>query len=105
MSFVSDSQAPIFFETIRVPANNNDGAREMIYARLVADRPNAIFHLGDMVAIGFYEASWLSADRFLRRASAAHIPVFPTLGNHELDIFMTLVESVTGRLRLILDKI
>ena len=84
VSFVSDTQSPLFFETIRLPANNNDSAREMIYARLLADRPNAIFHLGDMVAIGFIEATWRSTDRFLSRASAAHVPVFPTLGNHEL---------------------
>ncbi len=86
VSFVSDSQNPIFIEMLRLPANHNDRAREMIFARLLADWPNGIFHLGDMVAIGFYEGTWRSTDRFLHRASAAHIPVFPTLGNHELMI-------------------
>jgi len=87
VSFVSDSQSPIFFETLRIPSNNNDLAREMIYTRLVADRPNGIFHLGDMISIGLYAATWRSTDSLLSHASAAHIPVFPTLGNHELMIF------------------
>jgi 3',5'-cyclic AMP phosphodiesterase CpdA len=84
VSFVSDTQSPLFFETLRIPANNNDSAREMIYGRLLVDRPNGIFHLGDMIAIGLYMPTWRSTDRFLNRASAAHVPVFPTLGNHEL---------------------
>ena len=87
VSFVSDSQSPIFIETLRLPSNNNDRAREMIYTQLLADRPNGIFHLGDMIAFGFYESTWRSTDGFLSRASAMHIPVFPTLGNHELMIF------------------
>jgi len=87
VSFVADSQSPIFFETLRIPSNNNDSAREMIYSRLVTDRPNAIFHLGDMISLGFYTTPWKSTDRFLNRASRAHIPVFATLGNHELMLF------------------
>jgi hypothetical protein len=85
--FVSDTQEPIFFETLRIPANHNNTAREMIYSRLVADRPCGIFHLGDMISIGDFPSTWRSTDRFLDRASAAHIPVLPTLGNHELLVF------------------
>ena len=84
VSFVSDTQSPIFLEELRLRPNNNDSAREMIYRALLADRPNAVFHLGDMIAIGLYAPTWKSTDRFLARAAAAGIPVFPTLGNHEL---------------------
>lgn len=87
VSFVSDSQSPIFVEKFWLRANNNDSAREMIHSRMLADRPNAIFHLGDMVAIGLYDATWRSTDIFLERAREAHVPVFPTLGNHELMFF------------------
>lgn len=84
VSFVSDTQSPIFFEELRLRPNHNDSAREMIYRALLADRPNAVFHLGDMIAIGLYAPTWKSTDRFLARAAGAGIPVFPTLGNHEL---------------------
>jgi hypothetical protein len=86
VSFVSDTQSRIFLEELYLRANNNDSAREMIYSALLADRPNAIFHLGDMIALGLYAPTWQSTDRFLARAAAAGIPVFPTLGNHEIMI-------------------
>jgi hypothetical protein len=89
VSFVSDTQSPIFIEELVLPANHNSRAREMIYTRLLADQPNGIFHLGDMIAVGFLGGTWKSTDRFLRRAAAANVPVFPTLGNHELMIFPT----------------
>jgi hypothetical protein len=87
ISFVSDTQSPFFFEEFRLPPNNNEGATAMIDRALLADRPNGIFHLGDMNAFGLYAPSWESTDRFLARAAADHIPVFPTLGNHELMFF------------------
>jgi hypothetical protein len=89
VSFVSDTQSPIFIEELILPANHNGRAREMIYTRLLADQPNGIFHLGDMIAIGFLGGTWKSTDRFLHRAAEANVPVFPTLGNHELMIFPT----------------
>jgi len=84
VAFVSDSQSPLFLETFRLSTNHNDVAREMIYAQILADRPDAVFHLGDMVSIGPYRASWRSTDAFLEKARTARIPVFATLGNHEL---------------------
>ena len=84
VSFESDSQSPLFFETLFIRPNNNDSAREMIYRNIVADRPNGIFHLGDMISMGGDLTTWKSTDIFLNRASRAHIPVFATLGNHEL---------------------
>jgi hypothetical protein len=87
VSFVSDSQSPIFFETLWISSNNNDKAREMIYSQILADRPNGVFHLGDMISIGFYQATWRSTDAFLDRARDTHIPVFATLGNHEVMLF------------------
>ncbi len=85
--FVSDTQGPIFIETLLIPPNRNDVAREMILAEILRDNPNAIFHLGDMIAIGLYAATWQAIDEFLARARTAQIPVFPTLGNHELMLF------------------
>ncbi len=85
--FVSDAQSPIFIEEAKLHPNNNDMAREMIYSRMLADRPNCIFTLGDMVSLGFFQSAWKSYDVFLDRARNAHVPVFPTLGNHELMLY------------------
>jgi len=85
--FVSDTQSPIFIETLVIPSNRNAAARDLILAQILRDNPNAVFHLGDMIAIGFFEATWRAMDGFLARARAAAVPVFPTLGNHELMLF------------------
>lgn len=96
--FVSDTQSPIFIETLRIPSNRNDVAREMILAQILRDDPNAVFHLGDMIPVGLYAATWHAVDEFLTRARAAHIPVFPTLGNHELMLFPSYgIEQVLDR--------
>ncbi len=87
VEFISDAQSPIFIEEVKLPANNNDKAREMIYSSVLADHPNAVFTLGDMASLGFYLSTWESYDGFLNRARKSGIPVFPTLGNHELMLF------------------
>jgi 3',5'-cyclic AMP phosphodiesterase CpdA len=85
--FLSDAQSPLLIEETKLRPNHNDEAREMIYAQMLADHPNCIFTLGDMESLGFYGATWHSFDSFLERARKHHIPVFPTLGNHELILF------------------
>ncbi len=87
MDFVSDAQSPLLIEEIKLPANHNDSARSMIVSSILADRPNAIFTLGDMVSLGFYHSTWKSFDSFLDRAGKAGIPLYPLLGNHELIFF------------------
>jgi 3',5'-cyclic AMP phosphodiesterase CpdA len=82
--FVSDSQSPIFIEKVKLPSNNNERAREMIFSQMLAERPDGIFTLGDMVSIGLYHRTWVALDDFLDRARKARIPVFPILGNHEV---------------------
>ncbi len=98
VEFVSDTQIPIFVETLSISPNRNDDAREIITAQILRDNPNAVFHLGDMAAIGFYGATWHAMDDFLARARTAHVPVFPALGNHELMLFPSYgIEQVSDR--------
>ncbi len=85
--FVSDAQGALVMEEIVLRANNNDGAREMIFSQILADRPDCIVTLGDMVSLGFMPSAWKSYDDFLARARKARVPVFPTLGNHELMLY------------------
>jgi hypothetical protein len=85
--FVSDAQSPLFIEEAKLKPNNNDKAREMIFSQMLADHPNCVFTLGDMASLGFYQSTWKSFDNFLDRARKERVPVFATLGNHELMIF------------------
>lgn len=82
--FLSDSQEPIFFETLVLPENNNEQATQLIFDDVLRTRPNAVVHLGDMVALGFDSCSWEPLDIFRLKLWKQHIPFFPTLGNHEL---------------------
>jgi 3',5'-cyclic AMP phosphodiesterase CpdA len=85
--FVSDAQGPLFVEEAVLKANNNNKAREIIFNQMLADHANAIFTLGDMASLGFYQSTWKSFDNFLSRARVERVPVFATLGNHELMIY------------------
>lgn len=85
--FDSDAQSPIFIEETRLSPNHNDQAREMIYSQMLADHPNCIFTLGDMASLGFLTSTWKSFDDFLDRARTEGVPVFPTIGNHEVMIY------------------
>jgi hypothetical protein len=82
--FVSDAQSPIFLEKLKLRSNNNDRAREMICTQMLAERPDGIFTLGDMVSLGWYRLTWEWFDKFLHSAREAKVPIFPILGNHDL---------------------
>jgi len=84
---VSDTQSPIWVEELFLSSNNNEIARDSLFNHIVESRPNAIFHLGDLVSFGFSDASWEAIDSFLNKLSKFQIPFYPTLGNHELMIF------------------
>jgi 3',5'-cyclic AMP phosphodiesterase CpdA len=75
------------FERLVLSSNNNESARRMIYSAIRAEQPDAVFHLGDMVATGFYGASWESIDGFVDSLRHDTIPFYPIMGNHELMFF------------------
>jgi hypothetical protein len=52
VAFVSDTQSPIFPETIALPRNNNELARAKIFDSIFGFRPHSVFHLGDLVSLG-----------------------------------------------------
>jgi 3',5'-cyclic AMP phosphodiesterase CpdA len=90
VAFVSDSQEPLWIEKLRLKANRNDEAWEAIARDMLDARPRAIVHLGDMVALGFWDAGWTAVDSFLVRTQRVRIPVYPAIGNHELMLFPRL---------------
>jgi hypothetical protein len=85
--FVSDTQQPIWIETLALAKNHNEHATQMIFANILQERPNAVVHFGDMVAWGFDHSSWTPLDTFRVQLHRLRIPLFPALGNHELLLF------------------
>jgi acid phosphatase type 7 len=61
----------------------NAGARRALVERISSERPAAIFIGGDLVYEGHDPADYRTFQTETSAWSAAHIPVFPALGNHE----------------------
>lgn len=93
VAFVSDTQSPLFPETIRLSRNNNELARSRIFDSILRFRPNSVFHLGDLVSLGFYDPSWEAIDAFLDQLNPLGIEFHPVLGNHEQMLFTREGES------------
>ncbi len=85
--FLSDTQDPIWFERIFLAGNRNTTASDLILNQIVDEDIKAVFHLGDLVSIGYDQKGWYRIDRFLSQLKTRHIPFYPTLGNHELFLF------------------
>ncbi len=81
---LSDTQAPLFWETLILPRTRNDEARQKILELVLQEPdPAAVFHLGDTVARASEEKDWKPIDDFLVRLRARDIPVYGAMGNHE----------------------
>ncbi len=90
---ISDTQSPLWVEELFLNSNNNEEARDILFTRIIDSRPNAIFHLGDLVSLGFYDESWEAIDTLLKKLYKFQIPFYPTLGNHELLILSDAGEA------------
>ena len=91
--FMSDTQSPIWIETLVLDRNNNELAREKIFSEILSLNPGAVFHFGDLVSLGFYENDWESIDNFTDSLSNNGIGFYPTLGNHELFLYPKVGEK------------
>jgi 3',5'-cyclic AMP phosphodiesterase CpdA len=81
---LGDTQAPLFWETLILPRNRNEEARQKIMELILSEPdPAAVIHLGDLVALGSEEEGWKPIDDFLARLRARKIPVYGAMGNHE----------------------
>jgi len=90
---ISDTQDPLWVEELFLSSDNNETARNILFNHIIDSQPDAVFHLGDLVSIGFYDKSWFAIDQFLTNLSKSQIPFYPTLGNHELMFFSDAGES------------
>lgn len=82
--FLSDTQAPTFFETLRLKSDRNEEATRLILDQ--AGRESgmaAAFFLGDLTRAASNDTNWRTVDEFLGRLKTQGVPVFAAAGNHE----------------------
>ena len=56
----------------------------MIFNDVKAVHPSGFFILGDLVSLGYKKNKWTAIDSYIKRCTQDSIPVYATLGNHEL---------------------
>ena len=81
--FVSDTQEPLFAETLIRKAKFNQTATKMIFEDILKKRPQNVFLLGDIVAAGSKPRRWRQVDKFLDSVRTKGGAVWACLGNHE----------------------
>ncbi|HEY2583087.1 MAG TPA: metallophosphoesterase family protein [Mucilaginibacter sp.] len=84
IAFASDTQAPMAIEKILLKSDHNEKATEMIFKDIISVRPSSLFIMGDVVSLGYKDSKWKSMDVYLKWCSDKKIPVYATLGNHEV---------------------
>jgi hypothetical protein len=84
IAFASDTQEPMWVETLFLKSNRNLEATKMIFKDVDAIHPSAFFILGDVVSLGKSNGAWKNIDRYIKQTTQDSIPVYATLGNHEV---------------------
>jgi len=84
IAFTSDTQEPMWVEKILLKSNHNQKATEMIFKDVLALRPSGFFILGDAVSLGYKNKKWAAIDACIKQCTIDSIPVYATLGNHEV---------------------
>jgi hypothetical protein len=98
IAFTSDTQEPMWIEKLLLKQDHNLKATEMIFRDVDSLRPSGLFILGDVVSLGRKAKAWKHIDSYLKQCTADHIPVYATLGNHEV-MFNTKRGTQNFRLR------
>lgn len=91
IAFVSDTQEPMLLEKLWLKSDNNEMATREIF-RAINQEQNltALFHLGDITALGFWPWEWNTVSNELFPFWKRGIPVYPAMGNHEYFLFSSL---------------
>jgi predicted MPP superfamily phosphohydrolase len=84
IAFASDTQAPLWVERLMLKSNRNRTATRMIFNDMLARKPIALFLLGDVVSWGSSNLAWRRVSNYLDSFRAHKVPVYATMGNHEL---------------------
>jgi Icc-related predicted phosphoesterase len=83
IAFLSDTQRPIWVETILLPPYRNEEATDSLFADIIREKPDALFLLGDLVSVGSDVLLWREIDDNLTQLRKNHIKTYAVPGNHE----------------------
>lgn len=84
IAFASDTQAPMFVETLWLRSNKNRKATYLLFHDILKAHPHSFFLLGDVVNLGYSDRQWKPIDLYLGNLKERNINVHAILGNHEL---------------------
>lgn len=84
LAFVSDTQAPLWVETLALQEDGNREATARIFRDIGARKPAAVFMLGDVVNLGFDESEWRIMGTLINGLRSQGISVSALLGNHDV---------------------
>lgn len=84
LAFTSDTQQPMTIEKIFLRSDHNEKATKMIFEDIAALKPAGMFILGDVVSVGYKNKKWKAVDKYIADLKKDSIPVYATLGNHEV---------------------
>lgn len=84
IAFVSDTQAPMWVETIALKPNHNVEATGLLFHDILRQKPSYLFILGDVVNLSYKEKRWENMDRYLDSCRHDGIVVSALLGNHDV---------------------
>jgi predicted phosphodiesterase len=84
LAFASDTQKPMWVETLFLKANHNQQATKKIFTEFAELKPKALFLLGDVVNLGYSNRQWKSMGGYLADLRSKGTSVHAALGNHEV---------------------
>jgi UDP-2,3-diacylglucosamine pyrophosphatase LpxH len=84
IAFASDTQAPMWVETLWLKSHGNKQATQKLFADILQRRPSTLFLLGDVVNLGYSDRQWKPMDAYLQKLRDTGVQVHAVLGNHEV---------------------
>lgn len=84
LAFASDTQAPMWVETLWLKAHKNRTATRMVFDDILNKNPSSLFLLGDVVNLGYSNRQWKPMDRYIQSLRDKNVKVNALLGNHEV---------------------
>lgn len=84
IAFISDTQQPMTVEKIILKPTNNIKATSLLFSEILKAKPQSLYMLGDVVALGYKNRKWKKVDHFLESCRKDSTMVCGLLGNHDV---------------------
>lgn len=84
LCFASDTQKPMWIETLFLKKDHNTEATKMLFEAVGKRKPGALFIMGDVVNLGYSNRQWKPMDAYLKNLRENNVAVYAALGNHEV---------------------